>query len=213
MAIYARDYSLESMTDNIQALLEQSSQEDINTGTKWYSNARGLVGRLSSKYNYPIETVIGVLSALSPETGWSQNVKDTIGLLEDNNAIVSTYDRNRDKALDIKSGRLDAHSHYSQHWIKTAAFYTNILEPSANYRVTIDRHSARIAHGYYLTGQEAIYYCNTRAKYTKTEFAFRHVAAANGYLCQQLQAITWLAYRRLFVSKRQNDVIVKDIIL
>lgn len=215
MAIYARDYSLESMTDLILALLEQSSQEDINTGMQWYSIARGLVDRLAVKSGRSVETIIGVMSALSPETNWSQNVKDTIALLEDSKAIVTTYDGNRDKALRIKSGRLDAHDHYSTNWIKTAAFYSNILEPDVDYRVTIDRHSARVAHGYHLSGNEAIYYCNTQLKYAKTEHSFRLAATENGYLAHQLQAITWLTYRRLFVADRyrQNDVAVKDIIL
>lgn len=213
--VTAKSFDLDSMADNISALLEQATTEDITTGLQWYSMARGLVDRLSVKSGRSTHVVTGIMAALSPETGWSQNVKDTIALLEDDDAIVTTYDRNRDKALAIKSGRLNAHEHFLTYWRKTGAFYCNILEPETDDRVTIDRHSARIAHGYYLTGSESIYYVNTEAKYRKTAESFKIVARENKLLVHQLQAITWITYRRSFVAAKyqQSDIKIKDIIL
>ena len=213
--ITARSFDIDSMTTNIRCILDDATQDEFETGLNWYSSARGLMDRLSVKSGRSTQVITGILAALSPETKWTANVKDTVALLKDDNAVVTTYDNNRDKAIAIKSGRLNAHSHYSQYWRKTGAFYSNILEPDVDYRVTIDRHSARIAHGYYLTGDESIRYCNTKPKYTKTEFAFRIVAGENNILVHQLQAITWLTYRRKIVPIRyqQNDINPTDIIL
>ena len=213
--VRAKHFDMETIVINIRCMLETATEEEVETGVNWYQNARQLVDRLSDRFLLSPETITGILSALSPETGWTQNVKDTIALLKDNDAIVTTYDRNKKTALEIKSGRINAHDHYSGKWAKTAAFYFNILLPWDTTRVTLDRHAARIAHGYYLTSKESIYYINTEAKYKKTTEAFRIVASETGRLPHVIQAITWLAYRRKIVPIRyqQNDIDIIDIVL
>ncbi len=242
--IISKNFDLNAMGDNLVAILEQSTSQEIKSGRSWYSDCNKLVGRLAKKYDHNIQTVTGILASLSPETNFSQNVKDTIGLLTNgDNAIVTTYEKNRIKALKILSGELDIHDHYSQAITKTAGFYFNILQPLDitrvtidrhssrvvhgyyltgsesrfyyNTRVTIDRHSSRVVHGYYLTGSESRFYYNTRAKYQKTEGIYFSIAEKYDLLPQQLQAITWLTYRRLIVPARykQNDVNFSDIIL
>ena len=213
--ITARSFDIETMVKNIRCILEDATQDEIKTGLNWYQDARQLVDRLSDRFLLSPETITGVIAALSPETKWSSNLQDAVALLDDDKAIVTTYDRNRDKAVAIKSGRINPDDHYSGKWAKTAAFYFNILSPDVETRVTLDRHAARIAHGYYLTSKESIYYINTEVKYKKTAEAFKLVAAETGKLSHVIQAITWITYRRKIVPIRyqQTDINPTDIIL
>jgi hypothetical protein len=49
-----------------------------------------------------------------------------------------------------------------------------------------------------MTDDQAIYYCNTPRKYEVIEDAYRAVAEKIGIYPQQVQAITWLAYKRQY---------------
>ena len=205
-AIYGRDFSRSAMASNLEAILEASSKNEIKSGRQWYQDCNQFALKLASKYGHSLEKIAGIISSLSPETRLKNNLIDTISLLENGNeAIVTTYDNNKIKALNILENRLDAHDHFQASINKTASFYYNILRPLENNRVTIDRHASRVLHGYYLTGNEAIYYNNTPKKYSINETVYQATASKYDLLPHCLQAITWLAYRRLYVGKRYQD--------
>ncbi len=214
--IYAKNFDQESMGANLEAIFSAATKQEIQEGRDWYNQAHKFAHGLAQKYDRSVESVIGIISSLSPETKYSKNIEDAQKMLETGTeAVVTTYDKNRDKALKILDGDLDAHEHFSNVVNKTAAFYHNILRPNESGRVTIDRHSARVIHGYYLTGDEAIYYSNTPAKYRASQKVYQDVAAEHDLLPHQLQAITWLAYRRTIVPDRYQyqDVDLGEIIL
>ena len=214
--IMAKNFDLEAMASNLEAILEASNTQEISSGRRWYRDCNTFAKKLSSKYSQSLEKIVGIISSLSPETKFNQNILDTIKILEyGNEAIVTTYDSNKIKALNILKGKLDPNSHYEASINKTSAFYFNILRPLEASRVTIDRHSTRVCHGYYLTGNEAIYYSNTPAKYKATQEAYYLIASKFSLLPHVLQAITWLTYRRTIVPTRyqSNDLDFNDIIL
>lgn len=214
--IMAKHFDLEAMASNLEAILEASTSQEIKDGRQWYQNCNSFARGLAEKYGHGLEKIVGIISSLSPETKFNQNILDTIKILEyGQEAIVTTYDNNRNKALKILEDELEPHTHYEASTNKTAAFYFNILRPREASRVTIDRHSSRVCHGYYLTSQEAIYYSNTPAKYKATQEAYFIVARDHGLLPHILQAITWLTYRRTIVPKRyqSKDLDFNDIIL
>lgn len=215
--IMAKNFDTGLMATMIKTILEQSTAADIENGRQWYSTARKFAREQSEKHNLKIDVVTAVISALSPETTWQINKDKTIEFLEyRENSIMATYPNNKDKALKFLSNDLEPNEHYNlSNWRKTSAFYRNILEPNCDQRVTLDRHALRIAHGYYLTGDQSIYYGNTRAKYVKTELVFKQIAHENDMLPNVLQAITWVTFRRLFVgngkekrAKRANKEII-----
>lgn len=215
--IMARHFDTDLMATMITAILQHSTDSDIDDGRQWYARARQFAQDQSDEHNLNLQVVTAVISALSPETTWNINKAKTIEFLElKENSTMATYPNNKDKALKFLEGKLVPNEHYNlDNWRKTSAFYRNILEPNCDQRVTLDRHALRIAHGYYLTGDESIYYGNTRAKYVKTENVFKQIARENGLLPNVLQAITWVTFRRLFVgndkdkrAKRENKEII-----
>lgn len=206
MAIYAKYFDLDSITTNIIGVLEQATEQEIEDGRDWYHQALSFSCEQAKSFKIPVKTVTAVISAISPESKWALNMERTIEILDkQEQAIVTTYDQNKSKALKFLYGSLVPDISYGlDYWPKTGAFYQNIQYPKQANRVTLDRHSLRIAHGYYLTAQESIYYGNTRAKYTKTEQVYKSLASRLGYLPNQLQAITWLTYRRIFLGNGQQ---------
>ena len=85
--VTARQFNLDSMIDNICAILEHSTTEDIHTGLNWYLSARGLVDRLSVKSGRSTHVVTGILAALSPASAMALITSALTGL----NRMASWY--------------------------------------------------------------------------------------------------------------------------
>lgn len=198
--IMAKHFDLDVMVTLITGVLEQATSKDIKDGRSFYTRANRFAHKQADRFKADIKVVTAVLSALSPESNWQENKDRTELIFEFGElATVTTYDNNKRKALKFIDGRLLPDDHYSSdNWIKTSCFYDNILNCLTSDRITIDRHAARAAHGYYLTGNESIFYINTRAKYIKTCEAYRIVAKQFNHRPMILQSIVWHTYRRLF---------------
>lgn len=210
-----KNFNLDKMTDNINSIYQLASDAEIADGRSWYRLAYRFSQTLADKHDLSLPVVVGIIAALSPETSWTQNIIDAENLITlGDNCTVSTYPNNKLKALGILYGdicpidRFVADSRYN--WRKTAAFFQNILRPDDTTTVTIDRHAARIAHDYYITADDAIYYSNTVRKYETTAKSYKILASDLNILPQQLQAITWLTYRRLFVTRKRQDTNLND---
>lgn len=197
-----QDIDINQASDRVLVVLDQASDQDIINGCTWYNRALDYARSLSEEYQITVEQSAGVISALSPGVNWHRNMADARSILASGaRAIVGTYNRNKNKAIGISAGHLVPDQVLGTK--KTGAFYLNILHPDINTRVTIDRHSARCAHGYHLTPDQSIYYANTDRKYQVSE-AIYHLAsdrASGVLLSHQLQAITWLVYRRVYVAR------------
>jgi len=181
------------MLDNF----EKTTKQDLRSGLIWYKLANRICKSIAKKYNLKLETVAGIMSALSPGINWKQNIEDTILLIEkENDAKVTTYNANKLKALDILfSDELDlcVYKYFflkKKSGFKTANFYLNIVNPNDKTAVTIDRHILEIFN---LTRQAI----NTNKKY----LAFKALLIANALqrnlIPCQYQAIIWKCHKRL----------------
>lgn len=181
------------MTDNFEKITNQ----DLKSGLRWYRLANRIAKSIAKKYDLKLETVAAIISALSPGIGWKQNIEDTLELIEkENDAVVTTYNHNRLKALDILfSDELDLNVYEyfflkKKSGFKTANFYLNIINPNDKTAVTIDRHILDIFN---LTRQAI----NTNKKY----LAFKAILIANALqrnlIPCQYQAIIWKCHKRL----------------
>ena len=181
------------MSDNY----EKITPKDLKSGLIWYKLANRICKSIANKYNLKIETVAGIMSALSPGISWKENVEDTIELIKkDNDAVVKTYNQNRLKALDILfSDDLDLNV-YEYFFLKkkcgfkTANFYLNIINPNDKTAVTIDRHILDIFN---LT-PKAI---NTNKKYVALKALLIAKALQRNLIPCQYQAIIWKCHKRL----------------
>ncbi len=184
-----------------QYLLLATEAEQIN-GKQWYTEAYNFCKDTSIKTGIEIEKIAGIVSALSPQTSWELNKKYTHLFIS--NKYVAKPANAKDKAGKIKS---DLKSIIDILTIlngrKTQAFFINIIKPTENTGyVTIDRHAVAIciqkpAKVSPLADTEYTKHVSTEQKYNCIAEAYKKIAKKYNLLPQDLQAITWLTYRRL----------------
>ncbi len=174
---------------NILKMYLQSNQFEREYGSVWYNT-----GKLSIKYCLSIKIVAGVMAILSPRNKWKRNIIDTETMIKAfktyktiNSFKVSTLNANKNKAwlllytLDLTLIR----------GIKVSNFYANLLGNVNN--VTIDTHAYNIASGKLKSVKTF-----TSVQYRDAEIAYQSVASVLNIAPRDLQAITWLAYKRVY---------------
>ena len=207
--IYARDIAkhTDQYVVNILQMYHLASVEDHESGRSWYDRANRFCETLANSYDRTLADVAGIMSVLSPATSFEQNVIDTINVIAENDhETVSTYGPQYAKALDIRDWGIQPAEVVGQN--KTAAFWHNIVNYTSPGRVTVDRHSARVAVDVNMTAEDSYYYINTPAKYKVLETAYKTAAEHLDVLPHVLQAITWITYRRLFVKRKNGDAVL-----
>lgn len=186
---------------NIASVYLLANDLDIQSGMRWYTSANEICQMLGLRYGYSTTTVAGVMAALSPGCSWEQNVKYTERLLQyhkdgltcEESPKVGSYGRaNKVKAWKICDGAspLDVLGGN-----KVKAFFACIDNPMST-AICIDRHAASIVEGRPLAN-EFTKVSGTDKKYTAIAKDYALVAADLSILPHQLQAITWVAWRRI----------------
>ena len=177
--------------------------EKIN-GAQWYNVAQNASGAMAERYGISLETVAGVVAALSPNNRWERNLRDadnlisayTLGGLDDALIVkTSTYGKNKAKALAILQG---AEPLEALGGLKVRAFYGCIIGKNA---VCVDGHAYAIWRGERISTSSTPkispkLYCSIVADYVKATDTINSVLGGQ-YKPFQIQAITWLAWRRL----------------
>lgn len=204
--LYSKDLKprIKEFADRIIDLYELSNDDERREGQTWYDRCLAFVQALADNHDRTVADVAAVLAVLSPSTTLEQNIIDTINVLAGNDeAKVGTYGPQHQKALAVRDLGFTPDEVLGKN--KTAAFWSNIVNPQTAGRVTVDRHAARVATGWTMTADESYYYVNTPAKYSVLETAYRLAADRLDLLPHQLQAITWITFKRLFVAKKRSD--------
>lgn len=167
---------------------------------------------MAERYSISLETVAGVVAALSPNNRWERNLSDadklirayTLGGLDDALSVkTSTYGKNKNKALTILQGTspLDALG-----GLKVRAFYGCIIGQDA---VCVDGHAYAIWRGERISTSSTPkispkLYAAISVDYVKATDTINSVLGGQ-YKPSQIQAITWLVWRRI-VSEGKQDV-------
>lgn len=204
--LYARDLEprIGEFADRIVALYGLATADERSDGRTWYQRCSRFVETLAKNYGRTVADVAGIMSVLSPATTLEQNIIDLCNVMaEDDDRPVGTYGPQYLKALAIRDLGIDPVDVLGEN--KTAAFWANIVNPNEPGRVTVDRHAARVAAGWQMSPDDAYYFTNTPKKYGIMERAYKRAAERLGLLPHELQAITWLVYKRLFVPKQRKD--------
>lgn len=174
---------------NILAMYLRATDAEVASGMSWYDDAHALALDLTGGDAWK---GAGVIAAFSPLTPWDRNVFLARTLFENGgvmeggtlknsiNAAVRIY--NGEHTLDVLRGD------------KVRAFASAIADPANSTIATIDRHAYDIAMGAYHTD-------DTR-KIGKRVFrelsdAYCEAAELAGISVAQMQAITWVAHRRI----------------
>jgi len=199
-----------TMTDikNILAMYMQATPVDTQEGTVWYNNAHSICQGLSDKYNLPLSTVVGVVSALSPNNKWDRNILDAEQTIKAycmgfDYPKVCTFTGNKDKAITILECEIDSSDNICAilKGNKTIAFFRGIYTNGQCDEITVDGHAFNIWRGMYTSLNEVPAISNKL--YATVSEAYRHAAVVinnlegTKYSAAQIQAITWVAHRRL----------------
>jgi hypothetical protein len=194
--------------NNILAVYFQASKIDQVEGENWYDNAHQIAIRIADEFGLPLNTVVGVISAISPNNKWASNVIDAENLIkaysfEIRYPKVSTFHGNKFKAITILERKLSSDNDILQvlRGDKVTAFYQNIATNSYTDVVTVDGHAYNIWNGSAVAldnvpsiGKKL--YRAISESYREAAKIINQVQGVN-YSPSQVQAITWVAWRRM----------------
>ena len=171
-------------------ILHHFSQSDtLNTelALSWYERAHNECLLLSQVFEIPLNKVVGVVSALSPNNKWNQNLKDAWNFLDAPSiqTKVCTFKNQRRKALDIlDSDGSDESILGILKGAKTSNFYKNIRYYRDSQAVTVDTWAYR-----------SVGLKPSVKNFKATELAYKNVAKELNLMPHQVQAVVWCVVR------------------
>lgn len=189
---------------NILAVFFKATDLETINGVDWYPAANHAAQIMASRYSVTLEMAVGVIAALSPNNAWERNLIDADSMIRAYSAggrdaadsiKVGTYNANKTKALAILSGD-DCLQVLGG--LKVRAFYDCIL---AGDSVCVDGHAYAIWTGGYIPTTKTPkitpkLYKAISADYRLATSAINSIMHAE-YSAAQIQAITWLIWRRI----------------
>lgn len=183
---------MKTITDNIRAYYLLSTLHERQQGLDWYDTAYRDCESLAITYDISTQVICGMVAALSPRNRWTRNITDTeqvILLGED--AVVGTFNTNKTKALKILNGASPLTVLSGN---KVTAFYKCLVYRVICDDVCVDTHAYGVALG---NGERLRPKNISDTKYAEISDDYRELALELGIQPKQLQAITWLTYRRI----------------
>jgi hypothetical protein len=189
---------------NILAVFFKATDLETINGAEWYPAANRAAQIMALRYSVTLEIAAGVIAALSPNNRWERNLLDADSMIRAYSAggydaahsiKVGTYNANKIKALAILSGD-DCLQILGG--LKVRAFYDCIL---AGDSVCVDGHAYAIWTGGYIPTTKTPkitpkLYEAISADYRLAAATINSILQAE-YSAAQIQAITWLAWRRI----------------
>lgn len=191
---------------NILAVYDTATPEEIREGVVWYATALAECKRISIDYSIPLNTVVGVVAALSPNNKWSRNIvnaRDMVEAYVNGDSIesfkVSTYTKMKEKAWSILEygTASDAEIIKILKGQKIISFFENIMGYDG---CTIDGHARNIAYNERIGLTGSLYigkkeYKSLQEMYVKA--ASQRTTNGRPLKAFEMQAVTWVAWRRI----------------
>lgn len=201
--------TLPVVTKHILATFYASTVVETVEGSTWYPTAYKYCEAIANDTGLGVAKVAAVCAAISPNNKWEKNVADTEALCDAYVTIgkdaaadvkVSTYNTNKQKALDI----LAADDNEEIHLIilngqKVKAFYLSIMgNPDA---VCVDGHAYSVWVGKHIPTTKTpaigvLLHKRIVASYILAKDKINKALGTN-YTAAQVQAITWVAHKRI----------------
>lgn len=175
---------------NILRVYDQADANELREGLEWYANAHEAAKML----HRDIRVGSAIVAALSPGLRWERNLEAARRVIagESLDGIGVRWFANVRKAEEIAMG---GDPERILGGLKVRCFWRLIESPKCPLFVCIDGHAFAIAMGQRITTQDT-------PKITPRMYAMisaRYTAAADtaGVLPLQMQAVTWVVWRRL----------------
>jgi len=187
---------------HIQALLDLASAAETAGGLSWYKEANRVAVTLADRYEIPEETAAGVIAALSPRNKWDRNLIDAENIIAAyvaggaeacEGVKVCTFGSNKQKAVEILTwGAGEQVALEILSGPKLREFYSCILGRDD---VCIDGHAYSIWFGDRVTLAKVPSIGKKLREEIKKDYLA--VAKKNNLKGYEVQAITWVAHRRI----------------
>ena len=188
---------------NIKAIHELASVEEIANGMAWYGVANCVAITLAEQYGIPANQAVGVIAALSPRNKWARNLVDAEQLIAAYKAggaeqarltKVCTFGANKAKAIKILESGLETLPTALEilSGPKLREFASCIAGQDD---CCIDGHAWCIWQGSRVTLADVPSIGVKLRREIKSDYA--QAAADLGLNAYELQAITWVAWRRI----------------
>lgn len=186
---------------NILKVYRRATADDTVSGVEWYDRAKRMAEWIATDVGLPVNTVIGVMAALSPNNRWERNCKDTDTMCRAyvagddlSDFKVSCYNKMKEKAWSILDDDLRADDAILTrlNGQKIRSFYSNIRGLD---EVTIDGHALNIALGV----RQGLTTDKTnmgKKQYKELQLAYVKAAKRVKVKPHVLQAITWTTWKR-----------------
>jgi len=171
---------------NILKTWRQVSPEDVVVGANWYAAASEIAREVGKG---DVRKGAGILAAFSPMIHWSLNIEMAKNAVK-TGAFVGHFSANNLKAERIWKGE-DPEVVLVGNKVK--AFFRAIASAGESDDVVVDRHALAVAYNRILSDAERRV---TKRRYEEVAQAYREVAEKLGLPVTQLQAITWVNWRR-----------------
>ena len=189
--------------NKIRAVYELATIVEQEDGRAWYLVAQSICRTLSDEHGIPAFVAAGVVAALSPRNRWERNVQDAEALIgaylaggaeQAEQTKVCTFGKNKGKAIAILSLSCPTDTDVKAilSGPKMIEFYQCILGLDD---VCIDGHAFCIWSGG-RTGLKDVPSIGVKLR-KEIKSDYRQVADELGLTAASLQAITWVAWRRI----------------
>jgi hypothetical protein len=182
---------------NIKRVLDLADSVDIDEGRLSFFRYHEVLRNMSAHYGVDFQTTVAIFCALSPNSDYRGNLRSTASVIAghlagiDRDRIrVATYNHCRDRAFEYLNGTSFLATVRGP---KIRSFYLNIINPMDPDPVTIDGHAVNIWRGRRKNLKSVV--GDFRYKHVAGEY--RDVARRVGLLPNQVQAITWFAWKRI----------------
>lgn len=173
---------------------------DIDEGRLSYFRYHEVLRNLAEHFEAPFAETVAVFCALSPNSDYQGNLRSTAtvikchreGIPVDRIRVV-TYNHCRDRAFEYLNGVSFLQTTKGK---KIRSFYQNILNPMDPFPVTIDGHAVNVWRGRRMNLKDV---AGPKGRFNYEDVAgdYRIAAARVGLLPNQVQAITWFAWKRI----------------
>lgn len=196
------------MVRNIRAILARATAEEVSTGVGWYPTARHGCDVWSAKYHVDARTIASVIAALSPQCEWMQNLRAALNLVSGEYVPFTGPSRplgaNVAKARAIlRDGALLPDAYFKEGY-KVRSFARNLQGDYS--AVTVDTHAAQIALGDPIAKIRSLEHAKP---YAAVGRAYLHAASLESIEPAEIQAITWLAWKRIYSPGRKRTMLRK----
>ena len=188
--------------NNIERVFKLATPEEIKDGVTWYALAQADARRMAIYYSIPLTTVVGVIASLSPNNKWERNVINAKDLIEGylngehkESIKVSTYHAMKDKAWSMLEDMLETDEDILTrlNGQKIKSFYECIMGYDA---CCIDGHAYNIWR-YERVGLTTDKTNIGKKLYAEIQGDYVRIAKKLDMKAYELQAITWVAWRRI----------------